>query len=535
MSLRGCVGAAVLAVFTACGGTGAPVSPQDADAAAQAAELPGQDAVMEVEFSDATAELGPVDGSGAGADADDTQDASWTGDVASDLADGVSLDAAGDDAVGGTDAVADADLPDPGTAACVATLAVDPAEPPSLACPFFTATLACADASLTALLTLTDGGLAAAGRLGWNAWLIRLDPTGKLLWQKTYPLTPWTNLEPATAMASAPGGGFLLVGSDNYDNQHAWMLRTDSAGATLWIQQWTPMVSSDLNPSPGTPMLVAVAPSGGFYVAGQGFTAAKGGAMPWLMHIDDQGVPLASHVYLDTPIQNTSNARGLGVQPDGGVLLSTFGKVGAGTAGTFVLRIDPAGEQTGLDVDGDALATFADGSSVGAHIVCGKATLVRRDTKDKVLWTRDYLWSAASCMPNPSSILALATLPGQEVVAAIRLDTSSPNLLVRFDSSGLIRWQQPINSSVSAIRAHGNGFAFLSGPDGAQTTIVTVDGWANNSCGISGNCGSQAPQDCDDANPCTSDLCQKGGCQHIALPDNLPCSQGGTCKAGVCL
>jgi hypothetical protein len=49
-------------------------------------------------------------------------------------------------------------------------------------------------------------------------------------------------------------------------------------------------------------------------------------------------------------------------------------------------------------------------------------------------------------------------------------------------------------------------------------------------CGVKG----KACVSCVDANPCTSDACQAGACQHAPLGDGTPCGSGATCKAGVC-
>ena len=43
--------------------------------------------------------------------------------------------------------------------------------------------------------------------------------------------------------------------------------------------------------------------------------------------------------------------------------------------------------------------------------------------------------------------------------------------------------------------------------------------------------------DCDDKNPCTSDLCVEGVCEHAAYSEAIPCSDkfpNKTCSKGVC-
>ena len=58
--------------------------------------------------------------------------------------------------------------------------------------------------------------------------------------------------------------------------------------------------------------------------------------------------------------------------------------------------------------------------------------------------------------------------------------------------------------------------------EGAETVV---------NCAV--DCGCTGPQDCDDANECTDDLCVDGACQNPPVPDETPCS-GGICCDGVC-
>ncbi len=86
---------------------------------------------------------------------------------------------------------------------------------------------------------------------------------------------------------------------------------------------------------------------------------------------------------------------------------------------------------------------------------------------------------------------------------------------------------------------------------GKCTQIPTADGTKcedNDNCTVTGACagGKCIPSqilDCDDANPCTADLCVPNGCSHtpiagggaaIACNDANPCTTNDLCNAGVC-
>jgi hypothetical protein len=49
-------------------------------------------------------------------------------------------------------------------------------------------------------------------------------------------------------------------------------------------------------------------------------------------------------------------------------------------------------------------------------------------------------------------------------------------------------------------------------------------------------CKPGIPVDCDDGNPCTTDICNPatGQCEHMAVADGTPCP-GGTCSGGTCV
>jgi hypothetical protein len=52
---------------------------------------------------------------------------------------------------------------------------------------------------------------------------------------------------------------------------------------------------------------------------------------------------------------------------------------------------------------------------------------------------------------------------------------------------------------------------------------------------VGGACVGGPPPGCDDANPCTTDLCDSvRGCLHPPVTDGTSCADGRTCRAGVC-
>jgi hypothetical protein len=95
---------------------------------------------------------------------------------------------------------------------------------------------------LRSIAPMSDGGYIAAGEIdfsgsgNFDAWVVRLDSSGNVLWQKAYDLG---ENESARAIATTPDGGIVLAGymrpsTASTNNQHAWVLRLDQAGNIVW-------------------------------------------------------------------------------------------------------------------------------------------------------------------------------------------------------------------------------------------------------------------------------------------------------------
>ena len=65
--------------------------------------------------------------------------------------------------------------------------------------------------------------------------------------------------------------------------------------------------------------------------------------------------------------------------------------------------------------------------------------------------------------------------------------------------------------------------------------LLRVDAFGNETCDQSGDCAAKPVPGCDDANPCTFDLCTaKTGCTHTNVANATKCGVGKACIDGVC-
>ncbi len=88
-----------------------------------------------------------------------------------------------------------------------------------------------------AVQQLPDDGFVVAGFTlnggagGYDGLLLRLDPQGMVVWEKTYGGTEWDFLYDVTVLSD----GFALTGSTTVDgNLQAWLVKVDQNGAVQW-------------------------------------------------------------------------------------------------------------------------------------------------------------------------------------------------------------------------------------------------------------------------------------------------------------
>ncbi len=140
---------------------------------------------------------------------------------------------------------------------------------------------------LEAVVRTTDGNSVIAswtssfGSGQDDAWLVKFDPWGAVLWQYTYggpdDERPW-------AMAETSDGGVIFVGRTHtfgVGNGDAWACKLDSTGDILWQKSYGAANSDWAEAVHRT--------SGGFIVGGGTYSYGAGGADAWVILLDHFG------------------------------------------------------------------------------------------------------------------------------------------------------------------------------------------------------------------------------------------------------
>ena len=124
-----------------------------------------------------------------------------------------------------------------------------------------------------------DGGYIVAGQKG-NAWIFKLDIDGNVVWQRTYSGAGADTA--AVSVQATPDGGYVVAGStrsfgaDLSDNSDTLVLKLDSAGNVVWQETY------DLNRYDRANYIQLTA-DGGYIVAGDTADDA------WILKLDADG------------------------------------------------------------------------------------------------------------------------------------------------------------------------------------------------------------------------------------------------------
>jgi len=185
----------------------------------------------------------------------------------------------------------------------------------------------------------TDGGYVLAGCTSSfgsgddDGWLVKLDPWGQVSWQTVYGGTARDEL---LSIKQLTDGGYICggvtrsYGSGNYD---AWVLRLDPAGAILWQKAYG---KADYN------SLAEIIPTadGGFLFAGSATEDER--ADTWCVKLNADGTINWQRSYYNPSAAVPSQAECVLQTLDGGYIMGTIIWEGSAAA-TSCLKIDSGG------------------------------------------------------------------------------------------------------------------------------------------------------------------------------------------------
>ncbi|MCW4017248.1 MAG: hypothetical protein NWF00_00965 [Candidatus Bathyarchaeota archaeon] len=259
------------------------------------------------------------------------------------------------------------------------------------------------------VVVASDGSFVLAGYTescgagGSDAYLVKTDCNGSLLWQATF---GGAEDDGTNAIVLADDGGYLLAGYTNSDvpSQSAWVVKTDSDGNLQWNATYSGQSVKSVTP----------ADDGGYVLATEQPNAFG------LVKIDSTGQVKWNKTYAGS--RTEAHVESMIQTVDGGYALAgCIVTSGFNSSSPWLVKTDPSGNLQWERDYGGILGVYSLAqTSEGGYAMCGdRACLIVTDSDGDVLWSRNYdslsednlQFTRAYCIiePNPNQFLMGST------------------------------------------------------------------------------------------------------------------------------
>jgi hypothetical protein len=254
--------------------------------------------------------------------------------------------------------------------------------------------------SVSTIVQASDGGYIVAGysasfcSSSFDIWLVKLDNSGTVAWQKTY---GGTNADNAFSLVQTSGGGYVIAGytkSFGTGKCDVLVMMLDSSGAVTWEKTYGG-TNDDIAYS------MAQTSDGGYIVAGCTKSFGAGGYDAWILKLDGSGI---------TNWQKTCGGtsddifKSVVQTSDGGYVAAGYTKsFGAGLNDYWVVKLDSSGavvwEKTYGGATNDYCSSMSQ-TSDGGYVAAGysysfgagdvDAWILKLDGSGAVVWEKNY-------------------------------------------------------------------------------------------------------------------------------------------------
>lgn len=295
------------------------------------------------------------------------------------------------------------------------------------------------DHMLSSVQPTPDGGYVAAGWIdkaqgGRDAWVLKLDAMGGIVWQKTY---GGTGANAFNSIRPTSDGGFVAAGYTVLSVE--WIVKLDAAGNIAWQRAYTRPFFHQAND-------IVQTMDGGYVVAGR--RVASSTSADWdasLLKLDASGGIEWQRTYGGAGIELAYAIRQV---PDGGyVVAGESNSFGSGRADAWVLRLDAGGSvvwQRAYGGPGDDHAYAIALAPDGGYLVAGDtrsfgdgihydAWIVKLDAGGNIGWQRAFGGAY-----DDFGRAAQATLDGGYIVAGYGQRPLEQAFLLKLDASGTV-------------------------------------------------------------------------------------------------
>ena len=298
----------------------------------------------------------------------------------------------------------------------------------------------------TSILQTADGGfiMTCLNPLSLNFWLLKLESNGDITWQKTY---GGNTDDVAQTIKQTPDGGYIVVGYTNSfgaGGSDAWILKLDSSGDVSWEKTYGGSYN-DLA------YFIQQTIDGGYIVAGNTESFGAGGEDIWILKIDSSGKVLWQKTYGGN---NNDSAIYIYETIDFGFIVNgNTNSFGAGGIDAWILKLDSSGDvswQKTYGRSGYDEAFSIQQTTDGGYIVAGKKEsfdagyydmwLMKLDSYGDVSWQKTY---------GPESAYSIQEIIGEGYIMAG--NDGSNIFLLKLDNNGDIPNCEIISTSDAIV------------------------------------------------------------------------------------
>ena len=293
----------------------------------------------------------------------------------------------------------------------------------------------------------SDGGYIIAGSTNssgagcFDFWVVKTDMNGNELWNKTYGGTgdDWAFGIAAPKVISPVGEAYVIAGATNSSgagDYDAWLVKIDPDGNQLWNRTYGGIRFDTAND-------VEFVPGGGYILAGSTYSFSAIVADFWLVRVDSDGNELWNRTF-NGPGHDIDSAYDVELTPDGGYILAGVTYLGgAMDQGFWLVKTDSNGNKEwdrmfypgpGQMNKAFGVAVSADGgyAVVGTAYDKGKIWLVKTDSNGNHEWNKTY-----SIAGWDSAIDIESTLDGGYIIAGC---FGGDFGLIKTDDAGAQQW-----------------------------------------------------------------------------------------------
>ncbi len=277
-----------------------------------------------------------------------------------------------------------------------------------------------------------------------DAWLIKVDTDGQLIWQKNFGGADNDN---ANSVQQTTDGGYIIAGSTRSSGageEDAWLIKTDSAGSLVWQKNFGG-TDSDIANS------VQQTTDGGYIIAGSTKSSGAGEEDAWLIKTDSAGSLVWQKTYGGTAYDAASSVL---QTSDGGYILAggtnsdayyrEFYVVKTNSSGNIIWKKNYGGP--GIESEAFSIRQTKDGGYIvagrtGFYEVAGAdAWLVKINSTGKLVWDERY-----GGLDNDAAISVQQTDDNGFIFAGWNFHSYEDGYeawLVKTDPKGVMKWER---------------------------------------------------------------------------------------------